>query len=136
LSKGRFKSWASPRYRPPMIGNRPAAVRDDESQGRKVGEQVTGQKLHEGGGIGVDVVRAGGMEFGLHDELTCTMAGTSSSTIFSYIGYQCRSVSGGEVQWPPDGSGFKLHPMNPSSVTQRSSSAALFTGATPGDWGN
>ncbi len=64
------------------------------------------------------------------------MAGTSSSTIFSYSGYQCRSVSGGEVQWPPEGSGFKLQPMNPSSLTQRSSSAALLTGATPGDCGN
>jgi hypothetical protein len=61
------------------------------------------------------------------------MAGTSSSTIFSYKGYQCRSVSGGDVQWPPEGSGFKLQPMNPISVTHLSSSAALFTGAAPGD---
>src|SRR3954466_6570589 len=64
------------------------------------------------------------------------MAGTSSSTIFSYSGYQWRSVKGGEVQWPPDGSGFRLHPMNPRSRTQRSNSAALLAGGTPGDCGN
>src|ERR1700730_15196239 len=75
-------------------------------------------------------------KFGLQEELTCTMAGMSSSTIFSYNGYQWRSVSGGEVQFPPEGSGFRLQPMNPSSLTQRSSSAALLTGTTPGDCGN
>ena len=31
-------------------------------------------------------------------------------------------MSGGAVQWPPDGSGFRLQPMNPSSFTARSSS--------------
>ena len=57
-------------------------------------------------------------------------------TIFSYNGYQWRSVSGGEVQFPPEGSGFRLQPMNPSSLTQRSSSAALLTGTIPGDCGS
>src|SRR5579859_2979203 len=64
------------------------------------------------------------------------MAGTCSSHIFSYIGYQYRSVSGGEFQWPPDGSGFKLHPMKPSSFTQRSSSATELSSDVPGDCGS
>src|SRR5258707_6173840 len=64
------------------------------------------------------------------------MAGTSSSHIFSYSGYQCLSVSGGEVQWPPDGSGFRLQPTKPNSLTQRSSSAMQFEGGTPGDCGS
>ncbi len=46
----------------PVIGHRPAAVRDDEAQGGEVGEQVALQELHEGGGVGVDVVGAGGVE--------------------------------------------------------------------------
>ena len=45
---------------------------------------------------------------------TCTMAGTSSSTIFSNRGYQYRSVSGGEVHFPPLGSGLRLQPTKPS----------------------
>ncbi len=72
----------------------------------------------------------------MQEELTCTMAGTSSSTSFSYSGYQCRSVSGGAVQWPPEGSGFRFAPMKPSSLTQRSSSRALWAGGTPGDCGS
>src|SRR5213596_2387959 len=75
-------------------------------------------------------------KFGLHDELTCTIAGTSSSTSFSYNGYQYRSVSGGAVQWPPDGSGFRSQPMKPSSLTDRSSSAMQVPGGTPGDCGS
>src|SRR5439155_20615872 len=64
------------------------------------------------------------------------MAGTSSSTIFSYRGYQLRSVRGGAVQWPPDGSGFRLQPIKPNSFTERSSSPMQLLGADPGDCGN
>jgi len=64
------------------------------------------------------------------------MAGTSSSTIFSKIGYQYRSVSGGEVHFPPLGSGLRLQPTNPSSSTQRSSSATDDFSPAPGDCGS
>src|SRR5690348_4021136 len=64
--------------------------------------------------------------------LTCTMAGACNSQSFSYSGYQKRSVSGGAVQFPPDGSGFRLQPTKPSSLTQRSSSAMQDFGDTPG----
>ncbi len=41
-------------------------------------------QLHEGGGVAVDVVRAGGVEAaGLQEAETWIIAGTSSSTIFS-----------------------------------------------------
>jgi hypothetical protein len=39
----------------------------------------------------------------LQEELTCTIAGTSSSTSFSYSGYHHLSVSGGSFQCPPEG---------------------------------
>ena len=64
------------------------------------------------------------------------MAGTSSSVIFSKMGYQYRSVSGGEVHHPPLGSGLRLQPTNPSSVTQRSSSATDASSGAPGDCGS
>src|SRR5258708_19573221 len=64
------------------------------------------------------------------------MAGTSSSTIFSKIGYQYRSVSGGAVHFPPLGSGLRLQPTNPSSSTQRSSSATDDFSPAPGDCGS
>ena len=67
---------------------------------------------------------------GLHEVDTWIMAGTSSSTIFSYSGNQYSSVSGGDVHHAPDGSGFRLQPTKPSSVTQRSSSSTLaFSGS-------
>src|SRR3984893_9758421 len=46
----------------PMIRHRAAAMRNDQLQGRKILEQVRGDELHEGGGVAVDVVRAGGVE--------------------------------------------------------------------------
>ena len=48
-----------------MIRHRPAAVRNDEAQRRKILEQIGGQKLHERRGVGVDVVRAGRVEAGV-----------------------------------------------------------------------
>ena len=75
-------------------------------------------------------------KLGLQEPETWIIAGTSSSTIFSKKGYQARSVSGGPVQWPPDGSGLRLHPMKPSSATQRSSSAIECAIETSGDCGN
>src|SRR3954466_11714518 len=52
------------------------------------------------------------------------------------MGYQSLSVSGGEVQWPPDGSGFRLMPTLPYSLTHFSSSGMQVFGSTPGDWGS
>ena len=49
----------------PVVGHRAAAVRDEEAQRREVLEQVRGQALHEGRGVGVQVVRAGGVEAGV-----------------------------------------------------------------------
>src|SRR5688572_11542999 len=52
------------------------------------------------------------------------------------MGYQCRSESGGDVQCPPDGSGFRLTATNPYSLTHRFSSGRQVFGSTPGDCGN
>jgi hypothetical protein len=49
----------------------------------KVLEQIALDELHEGGGVGVDVVRAGGVEVRVARAETWIIAGTSSSTIFS-----------------------------------------------------
>jgi hypothetical protein len=43
----------------PVKRHRPAAVRDDEAERRKVPEEIGGEELHEGRGIGIDIVRAG-----------------------------------------------------------------------------
>src|SRR6185437_16420104 len=67
---------------------------------------------------------------------TWTMAGMSYSTIFSYMGYQERSDRGGAVQWPPDGSGFRLMPTAPYCSTHFSSSGMQVAGSTPGDCGS
>jgi acyl-CoA dehydrogenase len=42
----------------PVVGHRAAAVRDHEAQRREPAEQVARQQLHEGRGVGVEVVRA------------------------------------------------------------------------------
>ena len=52
------------------------------------------------------------------------------------MGYQYWSVSGGAVQYPPLGSGLRLQPTNPSSRTQRSSSAMDAFRSAPGDCGS
>ncbi|MNQ52570.1 hypothetical protein D3C85_665920 [compost metagenome] len=49
----------------PVIGHGPAAVRNDQAQFRKVAEQIALQQLHEGRCVGVEVVRAGGVEAGI-----------------------------------------------------------------------
>ena len=49
----------------PVIGHRAAAVRDDEPQRREILEQVRLDELHERRRVGVDVVRAGGVEVGV-----------------------------------------------------------------------
>ena len=45
----------------PMKRHRAAAVRDDELQRRKILEQVGEDELHERHGVGVEIVRAGGV---------------------------------------------------------------------------
>ena len=67
---------------------------------------------------------------------TWTIAGMSSSAIFSYTGYHHSSNNGGSVQKPPVGSGLRLMPMNPNSLTMRSISSRVFFGFTPGNWGS
>src|SRR6478735_12808521 len=52
------------------------------------------------------------------------------------MGYQSLSVSGGLVQWPPDGSGLRLIPTLPYSFTHFSSSGMQVFGSTPGDCGS
>src|SRR5215831_8394972 len=52
------------------------------------------------------------------------------------MGYQYWSVSGGAVHLPPLGSGLRLQPTNPSSRTQRSSSAMDAFRSAPGDCGS
>jgi hypothetical protein len=42
--------------------HRAAAVRDDEFECRKLLEQVALDQLHEGGGVGIDVMGAGVMK--------------------------------------------------------------------------
>src|SRR5207244_13130030 len=44
--------------------------------------------------------------------------------------------SGGDVQCPPDGSGFRLMPTKPYSFTHFSSSGMQLRGSTPGDCGS
>ena len=46
------------------------------------------------------------------------------------------SVSGLAVQYPPEGSGLRFKPMNPSSSTQRCSSASVASIGTPGECGS
>src|SRR5262249_16336298 len=59
-------------------------------------------------------------------------AGTSSSVIFSKMGYQYRSVSGGGGHHPPLRAGVGVQPTNPSPGTQRPSSAAAAAPGGPG----
>ena len=40
-------------------------MRNDDAQVREIAKQVALQKLHEGGGVGIDVVGAGGVETGV-----------------------------------------------------------------------
>jgi hypothetical protein len=47
---------------PSVVGDRAAAVRDDQLQVRELLEQVGLEELHEGGGVGVEVVQSGGDE--------------------------------------------------------------------------
>jgi len=68
---------------PPVEGYRAAAVGNHEPERGEILEEVALDELHERGGVGVDVVRPGVMELGLHDELTWIIAGTSSSQSFS-----------------------------------------------------
>ena len=67
-----------------MIRNRAAAVRNDEPQRREILEQVAVEELHERRGVRIDVMRCRWRETpDCTKPLTCTIAGTSSSTIFS-----------------------------------------------------
>ena len=57
-----FQRWLLHRHRQPpeaapVVGHGAAAVRNDQPQGGEVGEQVALDQLHEGGGVGVEVVR-------------------------------------------------------------------------------
>jgi hypothetical protein len=49
---------------PSVMGHRAAAMRDQKLKRRKILEQIAGQALHEGRLVGVQVMRAGGVEAG------------------------------------------------------------------------
>jgi len=70
-------------------------------------------------------MRAGRVNTGLHDELTCTMAARQLDHLF-VDRYQYFVVSGGAVQCPPEGLRIQVEPMNPNSLMHRSSSAIEF----------
>ena len=74
---------------------------------------------------------------GAQHEAECTSAGTSSSQSFSYSGYQYGSPRPGGVGKPPSaGSGLIRQPTNPSSFTQRSSSAIAVSSGSSGPCGS
>ena len=45
---------------PPMVGHCAAAMRDDDLQGREILEHLGGQELHEGRGVAIEIMGAGG----------------------------------------------------------------------------
>ena len=51
----------------PVIGHRPAPMRDDEFDLRKIGEDIGHHEMHESGGVSAEIERAGGVH--------CRMAG-------------------------------------------------------------
>jgi hypothetical protein len=57
-----FHFLRQPTEAAPVVRHRAAAVRNDKAQRGEISEQVRGQALHEGGGVRVQVVRAGGVE--------------------------------------------------------------------------
>jgi hypothetical protein len=63
--QGLLQLLRQPPVAAPVVGCGAAAVRDDELQRREVLEQVALDELHHGGGVGVDVVGAGGVEAGV-----------------------------------------------------------------------
>ena len=85
LAQGRpLQHVGQPAVAAPVVRHGAAAVRDHEAQVGKSREQVALEELHERRRVGVDVVRAGGVEVRVAASAeTCTIAGTSSSTIVS-----------------------------------------------------
>ena len=45
----------------PVIGNRTAAMRDDEFDGREIGKDIRHHEMHKGGGVRPQIERAGGV---------------------------------------------------------------------------
>src|SRR5205814_6854554 len=62
LERGALEHVGESAVATPVVGNRPAAMRNDEAQRREIPEQTALDELHERGGVGVDVMRAGGVE--------------------------------------------------------------------------
>ena len=62
LERGTLEHVGEPAVSAPVVGNGPAAVRNDEAQRGKIPEQIALDELHERRGVGVDVMRAGGVE--------------------------------------------------------------------------
>ena len=62
VSSGFFISCARPGSGPSGKRHRAAAVRDQELERGEVLEQIALDELHEGRGVGIEVVRAGGVE--------------------------------------------------------------------------
>jgi hypothetical protein len=92
----------------------------------------TGQALHEGRGVGVQVVRAGGVEAGVAAGADVDHGRDVVLDHLLVDGVPVRSLSGGLVQWPPDGSGFRLMATLPYCSTHFTSSGMQVAGSTPG----
>ena len=60
--QGLFQLLRQPPEAAPVVRHSTTAMRDQELQGGEVLEQVAGQALHEGRGVGVQVVRASGVK--------------------------------------------------------------------------
>src|SRR5438128_1396626 len=119
-----------PPVAPPVVWNRPAPMRDYELQARKVLEEVGGDELHERRGVAVDVVAAGGVEVRIARQ--ADVDHRRDVELHELLIERIPPLVG---QWrilpvPPDGSGFRLQPMKPSSFMQRSTSAMELVGGT------
>ena len=51
-----FKHVGQTAITPPVIGYRTTAMGNNKAQIGKIGEQITLQKLHKGGGVGIDIM--------------------------------------------------------------------------------
>ena len=62
IQRRALRILGKPAISAPVVGNRAAAMRNDESELRKIFKEIGGDELHESGCIGIDVMRSGCME--------------------------------------------------------------------------
>ena len=119
----------------PVIRHRSAAVRNDHPQRRKI-PKIRGQKLHEGGGVGVDVVRAGRVEVRVARRADVHHR---RHVQFDQLLVERIPVAIDERRRGPHSArwiGIQVAPMNPKSLTHRSSSAMQLASGSLGVCGN